>query len=338
MSTDEYVAIIRRQWIKHFLDCETKEEMDRAATLQGTNDGSTLRRAERELEEISRGDYRSRGRSQMPTGYEPRTRIGLDTPQTSRSSPHFCQGEHVHSNVMTIPGISSPPSYRGDVGRPPPPRFSQGEHIHSNIMTTPGISSPPSYRGDVGRPPPPHFSQGEHVHSNVMTTPGISSPPSYRGDVGRPPPPRFSQGEHIHSNVMTTPGISSPPSYRGDVGRPPSSALFSRSSAAEISHTSLQRDAQFDDKPGRNRPDTMNMFLPGEGISWDILKHHQEKKTFGQWISIRRDVHVRNWSWDSFVAHESTDNTLEWQTGISHRSSRAIPFDLCKQAFRAQRK
>ena len=50
---------IRHQWMVHFLDCDIKRKLDGKATANGRNDGSTMRRATRELSEIIRGDYHS---------------------------------------------------------------------------------------------------------------------------------------------------------------------------------------------------------------------------------------------------------------------------------------
>lgn len=56
-STEKYEAILRHQWIVHFLDCEIKAQMDADETVKGRNDGSTFRLAMAELQEFSSGDY-----------------------------------------------------------------------------------------------------------------------------------------------------------------------------------------------------------------------------------------------------------------------------------------
>lgn len=64
LSDEEFEARIRHQWIIHFLDCVVKTRWDQKAAREGRNDGTTRRRALTELDEIIRGDYKSRGTSQ----------------------------------------------------------------------------------------------------------------------------------------------------------------------------------------------------------------------------------------------------------------------------------
>ena len=56
-SPEKYEAILRHQWIVHFLDCEIKTQMDTGESIKGRDDGSVLRLAMTELQEFSFGDY-----------------------------------------------------------------------------------------------------------------------------------------------------------------------------------------------------------------------------------------------------------------------------------------
>jgi hypothetical protein len=63
-SPEEYEATIKQQYICHFLDCKEKRVLDDKATREGSNDGSTLRRALTYTWEFERRDFKSNGTSQ----------------------------------------------------------------------------------------------------------------------------------------------------------------------------------------------------------------------------------------------------------------------------------
>ena len=63
-SPEEYVARMRAQYITHLNNCETKRAKEEDIRQKGgTVDTSTAERSARELEEIERGDFTSRGLS-----------------------------------------------------------------------------------------------------------------------------------------------------------------------------------------------------------------------------------------------------------------------------------
>jgi len=64
LSPEEYESRIRVQgWIRHFLMCKTKRELDDRITREGKNDGSSIRKALTEWWEFEHGDYQSHGTS-----------------------------------------------------------------------------------------------------------------------------------------------------------------------------------------------------------------------------------------------------------------------------------
>jgi hypothetical protein len=64
LKEGEFEARLREQWIHHFLSCKTKLAIDERAIREGRGDTSSRQKAEAELKEIARGDFKSRGRSQ----------------------------------------------------------------------------------------------------------------------------------------------------------------------------------------------------------------------------------------------------------------------------------
>jgi hypothetical protein len=63
LKEGEFESRLREQWIRHFFRCPTKLALDQKAIQEGTGDTSSRLKAEAELEEIARGDFKSRGRS-----------------------------------------------------------------------------------------------------------------------------------------------------------------------------------------------------------------------------------------------------------------------------------
>ena len=63
MKKGEFESRLREQWIRHFFRCPTKLALDEKAIREGTGDTSSRLKAEAELDEIARGDFKSRGRS-----------------------------------------------------------------------------------------------------------------------------------------------------------------------------------------------------------------------------------------------------------------------------------
>ena len=89
-SAEKYEAILRHQWIVHFLDCEIKAQMDAEETVKGRNDGSTLRLAMAELQEFSSGDYsgsRKRATSAGPLETSSRRHGGLISGEIPVNAP-----------------------------------------------------------------------------------------------------------------------------------------------------------------------------------------------------------------------------------------------------------
>jgi hypothetical protein len=63
LKEGEFESRLRGQWIRHFFGCPKKLALDQKAIREGTGDTSSRLKAEAELEEIARGDFKSRGRS-----------------------------------------------------------------------------------------------------------------------------------------------------------------------------------------------------------------------------------------------------------------------------------
>jgi hypothetical protein len=102
LSAKEYRTRIRHQWIVHFLDCEIKRKLDKKATTEGRNDGSTLRRATNELSEILRGDFDSRGLSQEPA---------VSSAPQAQAKYHVEPQRPFGSNITQYSSATSTPGY-----------------------------------------------------------------------------------------------------------------------------------------------------------------------------------------------------------------------------------
>jgi hypothetical protein len=63
LEEGEFESKLREQWIRHFFSCPKKLALDQEAIREGRGDTSSRLKAEAELEEIARGDFKSRGRS-----------------------------------------------------------------------------------------------------------------------------------------------------------------------------------------------------------------------------------------------------------------------------------
>ena len=134
-NPEEYEAMLRKQFIKHFLDCDKKRKLDES---DPSNDGSTRRRAEAELREISNGDFRSRGRTA--------SRGDMAAPARS-SSRSDMSGPDRHETSVDRHRDMQPRHRRGDTN----PVRTTGRTVEDlgEIPEGPTRHDPPSYAQSV---------------------------------------------------------------------------------------------------------------------------------------------------------------------------------------------
>ena len=115
--------------------------------------------------------------------------------------------------------------------------------------------------------------------NTLSYTPTFISYPTYE-DPSRLPATYNSDRSTIPSSLLdTTDPHLAPSSVTSSVTSHPMSEAQSRSSGQHI-HT-------------ERRSSVEKVFIPCEGISWEIIKHHQAKETFGRWQSAEKHVKVR---------------------------------------------
>ena len=67
---------------------------------------------------------------------------------------------------------------------------------------------------------------------------------------------------------------------------------FDSEANIETQPSSMQTAKLPGDHSDIKRPRAQKVFINGEGIAWDVLKHHQKEGTFGNWTSVERHVMV----------------------------------------------
>ena len=114
LEEGEFESRLREQWIRHFFKCPTKLDQDQKAIREGTGDTSSRLKAEAELEEIARGDFKSRGRSRSI--HERRRGLIQHGEGTSRYRATSQRTSHDQSSrtIAPTPDDSTLPATAGD--------------------------------------------------------------------------------------------------------------------------------------------------------------------------------------------------------------------------------
>lgn len=86
-DADQYEAQMRAQYITHFLDCDVKHGRDEELRKAGHTDRSTYHRSIVEIQEILRGDFRSRGSSASGLSESSALLQGVSGQPSERSLP-----------------------------------------------------------------------------------------------------------------------------------------------------------------------------------------------------------------------------------------------------------
>ena len=96
LKEGELDSRLREQWIRHFFKCKTKLALDEEALRNGTGDPSSRLLAQAELEEIARGDFRSRGSTGLTEYYLPGEGIRQDVLE------HHCRDKNTFGSGATV--------------------------------------------------------------------------------------------------------------------------------------------------------------------------------------------------------------------------------------------
>jgi hypothetical protein len=117
LKEPEFEARLRQQWIHHFLSCPTKLALDEKAIREGTGDTSSRRKAEAELREIARGDFKSRGGSQS-IHERPRGQFrGNEGEWRHRATSQETSRERSSWDAASLPDVSTLPTTTGSEAR-----------------------------------------------------------------------------------------------------------------------------------------------------------------------------------------------------------------------------
>lgn len=120
LDEDEFVATLRKQWIDHFFSCPTKLALDNRAIQEGRGDTSSRRKAEAELREIARGDFKSRGKS-LSNYEETRRPARVDAGEwRDRATLQATSRERNTRDVGSLPDVSTSPTRTGTDDRRAP--------------------------------------------------------------------------------------------------------------------------------------------------------------------------------------------------------------------------
>jgi hypothetical protein len=113
LKEDEFKARLRKQWIDHFFSCPKKLALDKQAIREGRGDTSSRRKAEAELREIARGDFKSRGKSLL-IYEETRRQAQVDEGEwRDRERSQTTPRERNLRDVGSLPDVSTPPTTTG---------------------------------------------------------------------------------------------------------------------------------------------------------------------------------------------------------------------------------
>jgi hypothetical protein len=117
LKQGEFEARLREQWINHFFSCPTKLAQDEKAIREGTGDTSSRRKAEAELREIARGDFKSRGRS-LSVHEGPRRQLQGDEGEwRDRATSPATSSERSFRDTASLSDVSTPLTTTGTDAR-----------------------------------------------------------------------------------------------------------------------------------------------------------------------------------------------------------------------------
>ena len=109
MSPDEYEAKLREQWIRHFGSCPTHRATGRTAAQQGQRNRDCSSRAQTELEQIRRGDFVSKGRTNVISDPRHGSAATVWPEDQDRSTPRYARPEDVSSPQSRYYAEPQPP-------------------------------------------------------------------------------------------------------------------------------------------------------------------------------------------------------------------------------------
>jgi hypothetical protein len=149
MSPDEYKAKLRGQWIRHFGSCPTHLETGRATAQQGRRNRDCSSRAQTELEQIRRGDFVSKGRTNVISDPRRGAAATVWPEDQDRSTPRYVRPEDASSPQSRYYAESQSPgrSIRTEASGSIVPDLGPGLDISKRIATQ-----------DVGDSPSPPSS------------------------------------------------------------------------------------------------------------------------------------------------------------------------------------
>jgi hypothetical protein len=144
LSPDEYEAKLREQWIRHFRSCPTHLRTGRAAAQQGRRNRDCSGRAQTELEQIQRGDFVSKGRTNAISDPRRESAATVWPEDQDRSTPRYVRPEDASSPQPRYyaeshsPGLSIGP----EVSRSIAPDLGPALDRSQRIATQDGGDSP----------------------------------------------------------------------------------------------------------------------------------------------------------------------------------------------------
>lgn len=110
LSPDEYEAKLREQWIRHFGSCSTHLRTGRVAAQQGRRNRDCSSRAQTELEQIRRGDFVSKGRTNVISDPRRESAATVWPEDQDRSTPRYVRPEDASSPQSRYYAESHSPS------------------------------------------------------------------------------------------------------------------------------------------------------------------------------------------------------------------------------------
>ena len=164
----EFEATLRKQWIDHFFNCPTKLALDEKAIREGRGDTSSRRKAEAELREIARGDFKSRGKS-LSRYEEVRRQAPIDEVEwRDRATSQAPSRDSNTRDERLQPDISTPPTTTGTDDR-----HAVGSDFYTSFdRHRPADSASSDYDKDAAntgiRPQSQFFLPGDGIRPDVL--------------------------------------------------------------------------------------------------------------------------------------------------------------------------